>query len=617
MQLLPLDTLGAHEIAPHRVRFGLFLPWVSAQDGHRLFVKILHERDQFLQGVPPLAFPLRHATDATYGDYWSGEVDIRPADRPTPASAWGTPGTYVYRYELHSPRLGSPLDWIVDPFAREFGVGRQAAITLGYTDHPWDAEVELRWKTPSLRDLIVYELMLQEFAPDLEAAAAKLPYLRDLGVNCLEVMPVANVERSVDWGFEPIGLFGVDERFGNRRAFQRFVEAAHRHGLAVVLDMIYGHTGRHFAYEYVYAHLRYDRNPFMGAFGDEDLFGASTDFRQPYVRDFYFTANHFWLDRYHVDGIRYDCVPNYWDGVTGSGYANLVYHTYQAVAATQGQGHWQRFFDGDGLNLIQCAEQLQKPVLAVEGTYTNCTWQNATLDAAARVAGGDRGALAEFGLRLGLHDYPLAARHNGQTLEKSAFQYLENHDHPRFICRFGTDDLYRGVIREGRRESWFKVQPYLIGLLLGKGVPLLWQGQEIVEKYDVPADGPARIGTLRPVRWELFYDEAGRGMIRLVRRLLALRTAEPVFRYGEFYCHQDWERWQSRGLLLFSRGLGTTYALVALNFTDAEQTTEFWFPVAGDYPERLEGRAPLRALPAGQAVSLTIPSHYGGVWLHA
>jgi maltooligosyltrehalose trehalohydrolase len=75
----------------------------------------------------------------------------------------------------------------------------------------------------------------------------------------------------------------VDERFGNRSAFQRFVEAAHRHGLAVVLDMIYGHNGRHFAYEYVYAHLCYDRNPFMGAFGDEDLFGASTDFRRPYV----------------------------------------------------------------------------------------------------------------------------------------------------------------------------------------------------------------------------------------------------------------------------------------------------------------------------------------------
>jgi 1,4-alpha-glucan branching enzyme len=617
MQLLPLDKLGAHESAPHCVQFGLFLPWVSAQDGHQLVVKILHEQDQFLQDVPPLVFPLQHTTDATYGDYWSGQIAIRPADRLTPTSAWGMPGTYVYRYELRSPLLHSPLDWIVDPYAREFGVGRQAAITLGYTDHPWDPAIELQWKTPHLRDLIVYELMLQEFAADLEAAEAKLPYLRDLGVNCLEIMPVANVERSVDWGFEPIGLFGVDERFGNRRTFQHFVEAAHRHGLAVVLDMIYGHTGRHFAYEYVYAHLRSHQNPFMGAFGDEDLFGASTDFRRTYVQDFYYTVNYFWLDRYHVDGIRYDCVPNYWDGVTGSGYANLVYHTYQTVAVTAGSGHWQRFFHGTSLNLIQCAEQLQKPVLAVEQTYTNCTWQNATLDAATRVASGDRGALTAFGLHLGLSGYPLVASHNGQTLEKSAFQYLENHDHPRFICRFGTVNLYREVLREGQRDHWFKVQPYLIGLLLGQGIPLLWQGQEIVEKYDVPTEGPARIGTLRPVRWELFYDEAGRGMIRLVRKLLALRNTEPVFRRGAFYLHNDWERWQSRGLLLFSRWIDTTYALVALNFTDAEHTTAFWFPIAGDYTEQLAGRTNLRAVPAGHAVTLTIPAHYGGCWLHA
>src|SRR5262245_62562390 len=67
MKLLPLDTLGAHEVAPNRVQFGLFLPWVSAHDGHQLVVKILHEQDQFLQDIPPLVFPLQHTLEATYG----------------------------------------------------------------------------------------------------------------------------------------------------------------------------------------------------------------------------------------------------------------------------------------------------------------------------------------------------------------------------------------------------------------------------------------------------------------------------------------------------------------------------------------------------------------------
>jgi maltooligosyltrehalose trehalohydrolase len=616
MQLLPMDILGAHERTPNQLDFGIFLPWVSAAAGNALSVAIIHERDQFLQNIPPLVFPLQHSVHPTYGDYWSGSVNINAANRVTPASAWGTPGTYVYRYQLRSPLLVEPLDWIVDPFAREFGIGRQAALTLGYADHVWDSNVEQTWRTPDLRDLVVYEMMLQEFAGGLDAAQARLEYLRDLGINCLEIMPVANVDRSVDWGFEPIGLFGVDERFGNRASFQQFVDAAHRLGMAVVLDMIYGHAGRNFAYEYVYSNLQYRQNPFMGPFGDADMFGVSTDYRRTFVQDFYYTVNHFWLDRYRVDGIRYDCVPNYWDGPAGVGYANLVYNTYQTVAAGGPVGHWKRFFNNSQVNLIQCAEQLQKPVEAVEKTYSNCVWQNETLAAANDITAGIRGAITDFGMRLGLLGYPRSATLNSDTLPKTAFQYLENHDHSRFICRFGTDDLYKNVLREGRRENWFKVQPYLIALLLSTGVPLLWQGQEIMEKYDVPDDGAARIGTLRPVRWELFYDEPGRNTIGLIRNLLKLRNSQDVFRCGEYYFHNDWNRWQSNGLLLFSRWIANKYALVALNFTDADLDTVFWFPIAGNYQDCLHGRDSLNNVVPYQPVNISVPSNYGKVWLH-
>jgi hypothetical protein len=69
MQLLPMDRLGPHETAPGSVDFGLFLPWVSAADGNRLSLKIIHESDQFLQDIPPLEFPLTHSIDPQYGDY--------------------------------------------------------------------------------------------------------------------------------------------------------------------------------------------------------------------------------------------------------------------------------------------------------------------------------------------------------------------------------------------------------------------------------------------------------------------------------------------------------------------------------------------------------------------
>ncbi len=607
MQLLPLDRLGPHVRDARTVDFGFLLPWVSAENENRLFVKIIHERDQFLKEIPARRFPLTHSTDPEFGDFWSGTVDLGAG-----GGAWGEFGRYLYRFELESPLLGAPLDWIVDPYAREYGTGHQSAFTLGYEDHFWGA-VENTWKTPPLHDLIVYELMIHEFDWDLTGAAQKLNYLRDLGVNCVELMPVANVARSIDWGFEPIGPFGPDERFGKRRDLQQFVEAAHQQGIAVVLDMIHGHTGGHFAYEYIYSKLGYHENPFMGPFS-KDMFGPSVDYRRPFARNFYYTVNHYWLDRYHIDGIRYDCVPNWWDGPVGVGYANLVYNTYKVVKATGGEGHWQRFFAGDRLRLIQCAEQLEAPVEAVQKTFSNAAWQNETLSAFESVASGNRTAISDLGNRLGLMGYPVEEAMEDEAHWKSAFQYLENHDHSRFLCKFGTIDLAGGIL-EGDRNHWYKLQPYAIALLLAKGIPMLWEGQELGESYHVPESGFARIGRLRPVRWEFFYDEAGRKLVGLFRKLVALRRDVALLRRGDFFFHNNWDEWQSRGALLFSRESDAGYLLAALNFTDQNINTRFWFPRAGNYREMLHGEENLSAVPQNSPVSITLPSNYGRVWL--
>jgi maltooligosyltrehalose trehalohydrolase len=609
MQLLPLDRLGPHEQANNQVTFGFLLPWVSATNGNRLFVKLIHETDQFLQHVRSRRFELQHSIDPRYGDFWSGTISIQTDGD---GSAWGQPGRYVYRYELHSPLLSAPLDWIVDPYAREYGVGQQSAFTLGYTEHEWGA-VETTWKTPALEDLIVYELMIHEFSWDLAGTIERLPYLHDLGINCIELMPMANVARSIDWGFEPIGPFGPDERFGKRRDVRRLVEAAHANGIAVVLDMIYGHTGTHFAYKYIYDGLRYTENPFMGNFAN-DMFGPSVDYAREFTRDFFFTVNMYWLDRYHIDGIRYDCVPNYWDGSVGVGYANLVYHTYQAVVAKQADPAWQRFFNQGRVNLVQCAEQLEAPKEVVYTTYSNCTWQNDTQSAFNAVAAGNHGKLTALGHCLGLDGYPTEISHNQDTLVKSAFQYLENHDHSRFISQFGTRDLFEGKEFEGDRERWYKTQPYAIALLLAKGIPLLWEGQEIGESYVVPSSGMTRIGRLRPVRWEFFYDDHGRGLITLYRKLLGLRRQHALFRRGQYFFHNNWQQWQARGALLFARSLENQYALVALNFTDSTIDTLFWFPQAGNYQELLHGGV-LTVAMANTPIAISIPSNYGRVWM--
>lgn len=621
LNLLPLGTLGAVENAG-AVTFGVWLPWVSAADGNTVSVKIIHEADQFLQDVPAREFQLAHSIRAPYGDFWSGTVAIPGGGPAVPGSAWGSQGRYVYRYSIRNPAVGT-IDWIIDPCAREFGVGKMSAFTLGYQPYVWSA-AEAQWQTPALSDLVLYEINIAELGGDLDRTRDVMAYLRDLGVNAVEIMPLSNVAVSVDWGYLPIGYFGVDERFGKRSDFQALVDIAHQHGIAVIVDVVYGHTGVDFPYFDAYTRLRYHDNPFMGPFAKDyfSKFGKSTDFLRQLTRDYFYTANQHWLDIYHVDGFRYDCVPNYWDGPLGVGYANIVYETYRLTLdrITQGQPYWNRFDAGPGqpLRLVQMAEQLEDPEGVLRTTYSNSTWQNRTFDAAKAVAQGNRGRLADLGFSLGLLGYPETETANGDVIPKSALQYIENHDHERFLCNFGLgnpDEAGNPLFAEGDRSRWYMLQPYLIALLLAKGTPLLWQGQEFAENYFLPDAGTGRVSLLRPLRWDYFYDAYGQPIVRLVRNLLRIRQTRSHIRSGTYFFFDHWNRYQSRGVLLFARYEGAGYTLIAVNTGDTEQTVPFWFPLGGNYTEELHGgNLNLNAVPALQEVALTIPSHYGRVW---
>jgi len=621
MNLLPLGSLGAVE-SNGTVTFGIWLPWVSDSDGNKVYVRIIHERDQFLQDIPPQEFSLTHNVRDPYGDFWSATVLIAGTPPLTQDSAWGTPGRYLYRYRIDNPNVGS-LDWIIDPCAREFGVGKLSAFTLGYKEYKWDP-AEANWRMPALADLVFYEVNIAELGGDLERTSNLMAYLSDLGMNAIEVMPLSNVAASVDWGYLPIGYFGVDERFGNRSAFQQMVDIAHQHGIAVVVDVVYGHTGVDFAYYDAYTRLRYRENPFMGPFAKDYFsnFGKSTDFNRQLTRDYFFSVNHHWLEVYHVDGFRYDCVPNYWDGPLGVGYASLVYETYQLAKSkiAQNQPFWNRFDAGAGspITLIQCAEQLEGPEEVLRTTYSNSTWQNHTFDAAKAVARGDRGRLADLGLSLGLFGYPEEENTNGERIPKTGLQYIENHDHERFICNFGInnpDEAGNPLFAEGDRNRWYMLQPYLIAILMSKGQPMLWQGEEFGENYFLPEFGAGRVALLRALRWDLFYDSPGQELVRLVRKLLGIRRNGRQLRRGAYYFFNDWDRYLSKGVLLFARYNAPAYTLVAINIGDTDQTVPFWFPIGGNYVEELHGGAlNLNGIVSLQETPLAVPSHYGRIW---
>jgi 1,4-alpha-glucan branching enzyme len=640
MQLLPLDQLGARERAgaPGTIDFGLLLPGVTPADG-TVVVRVIHVDDQFIQDVPAVEVALAHgslvAGGTNFGDYWSASIDTTdPALKPPAARGWGgTGGTprYVYRYAITGRPNGQPeIGDILDPFAREFGYGDLAAITLGGHADPFStpaqAAIEAQFRVPPIRQAIVYECNIAEFGGDVDKTIGLLDYLADLGIDVIEIMPVNNTAARIDWGYDPLGYFGVTSRLGQTADLQRLVAAAHARAIAVVVDSVYGHVEGRFAYAKVYRELG-KNNPFVGPFA-EDQFFESTDFAEALTQNYFFTNNVFWLETFHVDGFRYDDVPEYWDEkrpAGSQGYSDLALATYQHVdaAVKAGDPKYARFAPtspGGDVPLIQIAEYLPDPPHVLFETVTNSTWQNLTMEAAKNCARGQPGALADFALKLGLQFFPDALPQAGTVIQKSALQYIENHDHERFICTFGTHFPDQGdtdpLLLLGNRDAqWFKVQPYLIGLLTGKGTPLLWQGQEFCQDNFVPDSGDGRVAVYRPVDFNYFYDPIGKALIRLVRKLTRIRRGGAQFTAGDHFFFND-PQYVDRGLLLFSRSIPNgPFSLVALNFTDQPISgAAFAFPKSGVFTEAIEGTQNLGQVTANVPVNLTVPSNYGCIW---
>lgn len=260
--LIDLDEVGARatkDAAGHwQVRFGVYLPGITFDKGYHVRVRVIHERDQFVRGVEPKSFNLSWHNGSSL-DLWDTTVDLTAnAD-----GNFGEEGTYLYRFQL---LRGTEIVtfWFADPFGRATGRGTLSAFTVDSLAQPFEWADE-GFRVPEVDDLVVYELHVGEFNEAFDGLVAQLDYLKGLGVNVIELMPVTNVKEEVEWGYTPLGYFAPDDRFGGPDGMKRLVDACHRHHIAVILDAVYAHAHPEFPYNHVYE-TSGEPNPMMGPF---------------------------------------------------------------------------------------------------------------------------------------------------------------------------------------------------------------------------------------------------------------------------------------------------------------------------------------------------------------
>jgi maltooligosyltrehalose trehalohydrolase len=243
-------------------------------------------------------------------EVWDGarivEMPLNPIGRGVFAGfapGIGAGADYRYRLTVKGRTIQRP-----DPVSRfqPYGVHGSSRVVdpraFQWTDDGWSAA--------EMADHVIYELHVGTFTPagTFDAVAERLGALRYLGVTAVEIMPVAEFPGDRNWGYDGVGLYSPESSYGGPDGFKRLVDAAHRRGLAVILDVVYNHLGpegNYLADFGPYFTNRY-RTPWGRAVNYDD---AGSDEVRRFVID---NALH-WISEYHVDGLRLDAVHAIFD----------------------------------------------------------------------------------------------------------------------------------------------------------------------------------------------------------------------------------------------------------------------------------------------------------------
>lgn len=241
---------------------------------------------------------------------WAPRADrvrLRRPDRPDldlqpdPArEGWWNVRTDLEDGDPYGFVLGESEHILPDPRARRLpgGVHRPSAY-VDFSAFRWR---ESGWAGRELAGGVIYELHIGTFTPTgtLDAAIARLGHLVELGVTHVELLPVNSFNGIRNWGYDGVAWYAVHEAYGGPAAYQRFVDAAHAAGLAVIQDVVYNHLGPS-------GNVLPEFGPYLRE-GERNTWGASINLDEDAVRAYIIENALMWLRDYRVDGLRLDAV---------------------------------------------------------------------------------------------------------------------------------------------------------------------------------------------------------------------------------------------------------------------------------------------------------------------
>ena len=220
---------------------------------------------------------------------------------PTPAEpGWWSTDVAMSEGERYGFLLDGSAELRPDPRSRRQPRGVHGPSALfDAARFEW---TDTGWTGRQLAGAVIYELHVGTFTPEgtLDALSGRLDHLVDLGITHIELLPVNAFSGDWNWGYDGVLWYAVHEGYGGPAAYQRFVDAAHARGLAVIQDVVYNHLGP--SGNYLPEFGPYLRD------GEHTAWGESVNLDEPAVREYIIENALMWLRDLHVDGLRLDAV---------------------------------------------------------------------------------------------------------------------------------------------------------------------------------------------------------------------------------------------------------------------------------------------------------------------
>ena len=436
------------------------------------------------------------------------------------------------------------------------------------TPYVWEVPA---FSGPAQNQLMIYELHVRDFTEtgDIKGVAGKLDYLKTLGINAIELMPINEFEGNDSWGYNPSFYFAPDKAYGTAQAYKEFIDACHKKGIAVISDIVLNHSFNQSPMVRMYFDKANDRpapeNPWFNVTAPNTSYSWGSDFNheRQVTKDFVDRVNAYWLTEFKIDGIRFDFTKGFTQTV-GSGDAYdasriaILERMYDAIKALKPNAY---------VILENLAENSEEIELANHGILL---WKNMEHAYSEALSGWNTG---------GNSDLSGAYFVNKSFTYANLVSYAESHDeerNPFKALTYGnstqapTYDVKEKAVyinRAAMLEAFNLFMP---------GPRMLWQFEELAYDYSINYNG--RVGR-KPVRWDYFDDADRQGVYTRMAKMIQYRKENPaIFDWKIDYAEDN----SCKRIRFIDTNDGTTIRAVVIgNFGVAPASFEPGFGVGG------------------------------------